>query len=75
MLVLDILDNGVPAAVVVDQVAITGGIDNVEPQPNAVLLNDVGNALNLGGRANSLIRLQTTLGVDEVRGEDGVDQG
>lgn len=75
MLVLDILDNGVPAAVVVDQVAITGGIDNVEPQPNAVLLNDVGNALNLGGRANSLIRLQTTLGVDEVRSEDGVDQG
>lgn len=75
MLVLDILDNGVPAAVVVDQVAITGGIDNVEPQSNAVLLNDVGNALNLGGRANSLIRLQTTLGVDEVRSEDGVDQG
>ncbi len=75
VLVLDVLDNGVPASVVVDKVAIAGGVDNVEPQPDAVLLDDVGHGLDLGGGADGLLGLQTTLGVDEVRSEDGVDQG
>lgn len=75
VLILDILDNGVPAAVVVDQVTVTGGVDNVESQSNAVLLNNVGNALDFGGRSNGFIGLETTLGVHQVRREDGVDQG
>lgn len=41
ILVLDVLDNRVPAAVVVDQVAVTGRVDNVEPQAHTVLLDDV----------------------------------
>lgn len=75
VLVLDVLDDRVPAPVVVDEVAIAGGIDNVESEADAVLLNDVRNGLDLGGGANGLVREQPALGLDEVRGEDGVDQG
>lgn len=32
------------------------------------------NSLNLGGGANGLLRGETTLGVDQVGCEDGVDQ-
>jgi len=31
VLVLDVLDNRVPAALVVDQIAVAWGVDNVEP--------------------------------------------
>jgi hypothetical protein len=74
VLVLDILDNGVPAAVIVDEVSVSRGIDNVESEAYAVFLDDVGVGLNLGGGSDGLIRLETTLGVDQVRGKDGVDQ-
>lgn len=74
VLILDVLDNGVPAAVIVDQVAVARGVDDVESQTNAVLLDNVGDRLDLGGRADGLIGLHATLGVDEVRGKDGVDQ-
>lgn len=75
VLILDVLDNGVPAAVVVDQVSVTGGVDNVEAQTDAVLLDHVRHGLDLGGGADGLIGHHATLGVDEVGGEDGVDQG
>jgi len=74
VLILDVLDDGVPAAVIVDQITIAGGIDNVESQTDAILLDDVGNGLDLGGLADRLIGLQSTLGVDQVRSKDGVDQ-
>lgn len=74
VLVLDVLDDGIPTAVVVDKVAVAGGVDDVEPQTDTILLNEVRDALDLGGLANGLVRLQATLGVDEVRGEDGVDE-
>lgn len=32
------------------------------------------NGLDLGGRTDGLVRSQTTLGIDQVRSEDGVDQ-
>jgi hypothetical protein len=35
----------------------------------------VGNSLDFGGLTNGLLGLHATLGVDKVRGEDGVDQG
>lgn len=41
VLVLDVLDNWVPAALVVDQVAVAGRVDNVEAQTHAVFLDDV----------------------------------
>lgn len=41
VLVLDVLDNGIPAALVVDQVTITGRVDNVKAQTHAILLDDV----------------------------------
>ena len=74
VLILDVLDDGVPAAVVVHQVAIARGVDDVQSQADAILLDDVGNSLNLGGLANRLIGLQSALGVNQVRSEDGVDQ-
>ena len=75
VLILDVLDDGVPASVIVNEVAITGGIDNVESQADTVLLNDVGGSLDLGRGSDGLFRLETTLGIDKVRSEDGVDQG
>lgn len=74
MLVLDVLHDGIPAPVVVDKITVAGGINNVESEADAVLLDDVGNGLDLGGRADNLVGLESTLGLDEVRGEDGVDQ-
>jgi len=74
VLVLDILDDGIPAAVVVDEIAITRSIDNVEPQPDTVLLDEVRDPLNLSGGADGLVGLQTALRVNEVRSKDGVDK-
>lgn len=75
VLVLDVLHDRVPAAVVVDQVAIARGVDNVEAQANAVLLDEVGHGVDLGGGTDDLVRHQTTLGLDKVGCEDGVDEG
>ena len=72
VLVLDVLDNGVPAAVVVDQVAVAGGVDDVEAEAHAVLFDDVGDGVDFGGAADGLVGLQAAFGVDEVRGEDCV---
>lgn len=74
MLVFDVLDNGVPAAVVVDKVAVTRSVNDVQAQPHAVLLNDVGDSLDLTGLPDGLGWRKTALGLDEVGGEDGVDQ-
>ena len=41
VLVLDVLDDGVPAALVVDKIAIAGCVDNVQAQTDAVFLNGV----------------------------------
>lgn len=75
VLVLDILDNGVPATVVVDKISIAGGVDNVQAKTNVILLDDVRHRLDLGGGADNLVGVQSALGLDEVRGEDGVDEG
>lgn len=75
MLVLDVLDDGIPAAVVVDKVAIAGSVNNVQAQSHTVLLDNVSDSLDLGGLPHGLCRRKATLGLDKVRGEDGVDQG
>lgn len=75
MLVLDVLDDGVPAAVVVHKIAIAGSVNNVQTQPDAILLNDVGDGLDFGGLSGRLGGREAALGLDEVGSEDGVDQG
>lgn len=55
VLVLDILDDWIPAPVVVDLIAITWGIDNVQPQTNSIFLNDVRDSLDFGCRSYRLI--------------------
>jgi hypothetical protein len=75
VLVLDVLDNRVPAALVVDQITIARCVNNVEAQTNAIFLDDVRNGVDGCGGADLLVRVEATLAVHEVRGEDGVDQG
>ncbi len=41
MLVLDVLDNWIPASVIVDLIAIPWGVDNVQPQTNTILFDNV----------------------------------
>jgi hypothetical protein len=74
VLVLDVLDNGVPATLVVDQVTVAGCIDNVQAQTHAVLLNDVRDGVDRGRGAWLLIGLEATLAVHQMRREDGVDK-
>ena len=74
VLVLDVLHDRVPAAVVVDQVAVAGRVDDVEAQTHAVLLDDVRDRVDLGGAADGLVGGEAAFAVDEVGGEDGVDQ-
>ena len=73
VLVFDVLDDGVPAAVVVDEVAVARGVDDVEAEAHAVLLDDVRDGMDLGGAADGLVGLEAAFAVNEVRGEDGVD--
>jgi hypothetical protein len=75
VLVLDILDDRVPAAIVVDQVAIARGVNNVELEADTILLNDMRNGVNLGSRSNGLVGEHTTLCIDQVGGKNGIDQG
>lgn len=74
VLVLDVLDNWVPASVVVDLVTVTWGINNVQAQTNSVFLDDVGDGLDFGSRSYWLIGGESSLGVDQVRRKDGVNQ-
>ena len=74
MLVLDVLDNWVPASVVVDLVAVTWGINNVQAQTNSVFLDDVGDGLDFSGRSYWLIGGESSFGVNQVGRKDGVDQ-
>lgn len=55
VLVLDVLDDWVPASVVVNLIAITRGIDNVQTQTNAIFFDNVGDGLDFGGRSYGLI--------------------
>jgi hypothetical protein len=75
VLVLDVLDDGVPAALVVDEVAVAGGVDNIETQAHSILLDDVRDGLDFGGAADGLVGLQASLAVHQVRGKDCVDEG
>lgn len=66
VLVLDVLDDWIPAAVVVDEIAIARGVDNVQAQTHAVLLNDMCDRVDLGGLTDGLVGCETALAVDEV---------
>ena len=55
-------------------VTIARGIDDVQPQTNAILLDDVRDGLDLGGGTDGLVRCDTTLGVQEMGSENRIDQ-
>lgn len=75
VLVLDVLDDGIPAAVVVDQITVARGVNNVKAETDTILLDVVGNGVDLGRGSNNFFGNKTTLGLDKVRSEDGVDEG
>jgi len=75
VLVLDVLHDGVPATLIVDQVTVARGVDDIETETHSVLLDDVRDGLNFGGAADGFLGAETALAVHEVRGEDGVDEG
>ena len=58
VLVFNVFDNGIPAAVVVDEITIAGRVDDIEPETNAVLLDDVCDWMDFGGVANGLIGVE-----------------
>ena len=74
VLVLDVLDNRVPAALVVDKIAVARGVNDVEAQTHAILLDDVRDGVDGGGGARLLVGLEAALAVHQVRREDGVDE-
>jgi hypothetical protein len=74
VLVLDVLDDGVPATLIVNKIAVARGVHNVEAQTHTVLLDDVRDGVDGGGGARLLVGLEATLAVHQVRREDGVDE-
>lgn len=74
VLIFDVLDDGVPAAVVVDEVAVAGCVDDIEAEAHAVFLDDVGDGVDLGGAADGLVRGHAAFAVYEVGGKDCVDE-
>lgn len=74
MLILDVLDDRVPAIVVVHLVAVARGVDDVQSKPHTVFHNHVRNRVDLGGLANHLIRCESSLGIDQMRCKQRVDE-
>lgn len=74
VLILNVLDNWVPASVIVDLITITWGIDNVESQTNTILFNNMRNCLNFGGRSYWLVGCKSSFRVDQVWRKDCVNQ-
>lgn len=56
VLVFDVFDDRVLVFVVVDEVVIVGGIDNVEFEVDVVFFDDVWNGLDFGGGVNGFVR-------------------
>jgi len=71
VLVLNVLDDWVPATLVVDLVAIPGRVDDVQSQPDTVFNDNMRNTLNLRRLPHRFVVLQATLRVDKV-GSAGV---
>lgn len=72
---LDVLDDGLPAVVVVDEISVTWSVDDGETKTDAILL-DVGTLRLDGYRLRSLLvrRWDFLFGIQTVI-EEGIDQG
>jgi hypothetical protein len=91
VLIFDVFDDRVPAvriselltweapiyspSIIVDLISIPWGVNNVQPQAHTILFNDVGDSLDLGGGSNRLIWAHSSFRINEMRSEDGVDEG
>lgn len=75
VLVLDVFDDGVPAIVIIDLVTVSGRVDDVQPQPDTVFHDNMGNGMDFRCLANFVVRSEPPLRVNQVRREKRVDQG
>jgi hypothetical protein len=66
VLVLDVLDNWVPASIVVHLVSVAGSINDVESQLHSILLNDVRYGLDFGSGPYWLIGGKSSFRVDQM---------
>jgi hypothetical protein len=70
-----VLDDWLPAPVIVDLVAIAGRVDNVQLETHAVLDDDVRLLVDLGRLADGGLGVEAAFGVDEVGCKERVDEG
>ena len=66
MLILNVLDDWVPASIVVNLVAITWSIHNVQPQADTVFFDDMGDGLDFGCGSYGFVRSKSSFRVDQV---------
>lgn len=69
----DMLDDGFPAPIIVDLIAVPRSIDNVQLQTNAILNDDVRLLVDLGRGSSRTLEVESAFGIDEVRGKERVD--
>jgi hypothetical protein len=60
------LDDWLPAPVIVDLVPVARGVDNVQLELDAILDNDVRLLVDLGGLADGDLVVESPFRVDEV---------
>ena len=66
MLIFDISDNGIPAAVIIYKIAKAWGVHDVKLKTNAILLDDMCDRMDLSGVADVLSGREAALGIDKV---------
>jgi len=74
VLVLDVFDDGVPAVIVVDLVAVSGRVNDVQPQPDAVFHDNMRDGVNFRRLPDLLIRSEPAFRINQVRREERVNQ-
>jgi len=74
VLVLDVFDNRVPAVVIVDLISVTRRVNDVQPQPNTVFHDNMGDGVYFRCLSDIFIRSESTFRVNQVRREERVDQ-
>jgi len=74
VLVLNIFDDGIPAVVIVDLVAVTRRVNDVQPQPHTIFHDDMGNGMDFRCLPDLLVRSEPAFRIDQVRREERVDQ-
>jgi hypothetical protein len=74
VLVLNVLDNRVPAVLVVNLVSVARCVDNVKSEPDTIFDDNMGFALDFSCLPDCLLRVEPALGLNQMGRENGVNQ-